>query len=99
MHFDFVVKNVQHFLHFLHSGHKQIALLFQDFFSGFNGFVALLDQSHLLDQYFNGKPRAPHALDEINPPEIELVVIPNAAFTSIDWRNESDMFIITQRVR
>ena len=98
MHFDFVVKNVQHFLHFLHSGHKQIALLFQDFFSGFNGFVALLDQSHLLDQYFNGKPRPPHALNEFNPPEIELVIIADAAFIPMYGWDEPNPFVVAKRI-
>src|SRR4030095_10197400 len=45
IHFNFVVQDVQCFLHFFHPGHKLLSLLFQDFFSRFNGLVALLDQS------------------------------------------------------
>ena len=98
IHFDFVIQYIQSFLHFFHSGHKQFPLLYQNFFSGFNGLITLLNQCDILDQHFNGKPGAPHALNEFNPPEIEFVVIPDAAFVSIYRRDEPNTFIVTKRI-
>jgi len=80
-----MVQQVQRFLHFFHSAVEQRPLLFQDFFSGFNGIVTLLDQSDVLDQRLNWKPGAPHALDEFNPFQIDFAVISDAISISIDW--------------
>jgi hypothetical protein len=94
-----MVQDVQSVLHFLHPGSKLLSLLLQDFFPGFNGPVTLLDQSDILNQNFNGKPGAPHALDEFNPPDIDINVISNSTYISIYGLNEPNAFIVTQRIR
>lgn len=38
----------------------------------------------IIAQYFHGKSCAPHILDKLNPPEIQFVVIPDAAFIPVD---------------
>jgi hypothetical protein len=81
-------------LYFFHFGHKLFLLLSQNCLSGFNGLITLLDQSVVLNERLNGKPCAPHTLNEFNPPHIDLVVIPDATFISRYRWNQSNPFIV-----
>src|SRR5258706_1840002 len=94
-----MIKDVECFLHFFHPGCKQFPLLFQDVFPGFNRPVALLDQPDILDQHFDGKPGTTHTFNEIDPPNINFTVIPNTTFTPVYRRQETNTFIVTQRIR
>jgi hypothetical protein len=93
-----MIQESQCFLHFFHSGGKLFPLVFQDIFSVFDGSITPLNQGDIFNQHFNWKSRAPHALDEINPPEVKFVVIPNASFSSVDGWDETNPFVITKRI-
>jgi hypothetical protein len=59
----------------------------------------LADQFIILFEDLNRKPHAPLALDKFNPPYIKFIVIPDTTFISINGRDESNPFIITQLIR
>jgi hypothetical protein len=58
-----------------------------------------LDEPYVLDQHFHGKPCASHALDEIDPPEIKLVVVPDATLIAMDRWDEPNPLVIAERIR
>jgi hypothetical protein len=73
--------------------------LLQNFLSGFDGLMTVLNQRNILDQDFHREPGASHAFDGVRSPEIKLIVIPVAALIPMDWRDQCNMLVITGCIR
>jgi len=58
----------------------------------------LLHQFEILDQHLDRKLYTTQALDEFNPPDIEIAVISDAAIRSIHGRKQSNPLIVAERI-
>mgnify|MGYP006964170270 FL=1 len=97
--FDFPVQVLQGFLDIFLTAFQVVPFVNQDLTACCAGRIALLEEFHVSRQAVDGNAGSAHTFDEGDGVAVFLGIIADAVLIARDMADESDFFVVAQRVR